>query len=150
MLEWMHDPSVVKDLRTDFASKTEEDCRRFIEYSFNDKRNIHRAIVNDEDEYLGTVSLKNVSNKSAEFAITIRAAAMGTGVSRAAMKEILELGFRENFLDLIYWCVSPENKRAVRFYDKNGYERVNPEQLPIGEEYSKEQVESYLWYSMHS
>ena len=26
MLEWMHDPSVVENLQTDFGSKTIEDC----------------------------------------------------------------------------------------------------------------------------
>ena len=30
MLEWMHDKSVVEDLRTNFLTKTIEDCENFI------------------------------------------------------------------------------------------------------------------------
>lgn len=38
-------------------------------------------------------------------------------------------GLEEFKLKRIYWCVSPDNKRAVRFYDKNGCERVSIDQL---------------------
>ena len=64
MLEWMHDADVVRDLRNDFASKTIGDCRDFIKNSSNDKMNVHYAIVSNEDEYMGTVSLKNIDNQT--------------------------------------------------------------------------------------
>lgn len=44
---------------------------------------------------------------------------MGTGISIKAMQKIIQLGF-ERGINTIYWCVSPDNKRAVKFYDKNG------------------------------
>lgn len=47
---------------------------------------------------------------------------MGTGISIKAMQKIIQLGF-ERGINTIYWCVSPDNKRAVKFYDKNGYQR---------------------------
>lgn len=147
MLEWMHDRSVVDNLKKDFVSKTEADCLRFIETSQDDQQNMHLAIVNDKDEYQGTVSLKHIHDKTAEFAITVRASAMGTGIAKAAMKEIMSIAIYDKDLEYVYWCVSPENKRAIAFYDKNGYERVKPIFLPIDEEYSKEQIESYIWYS---
>lgn len=133
MLEWMHDESVVCHLGANFAAKTIDDCRRFIEGSHTDEENLHLAVVNEEDEYMGTVSLKHLDrvNRWAEFAITVRAVAMGKGYSRFGMEKILELGLKEQGLDAIYWCVSPENVRAVRFYDKCGYRRTQcvPEQL---------------------
>ena len=145
MLEWMHDDYIVHDLQTDFSSKTLEDCYSFIIAAKHDINNIHLAVANEENEYMGTVSLKNISDDSAEFAITIRASAMGKGYSKWAMDEILRKGFDELGLSLIYWCVSPENKRAVRFYDKNGYERILPENLEICG-YSEDQINAYLWY----
>lgn len=133
MLEWMHDESVVCHLGANFAAKTIDDCRRFIEGSHTDEENLHLAVVNEEDEYMGTVSLKHLDrvNRWAEFAITVRTAAMGKGYSRYGMEKILEQGLKEQGLDAIYWCVSPENARAVRFYDKCGYRRIPcvPEQL---------------------
>ena len=62
------------------------------------------------------------------------------------MKEILRIAFEERNLNQVYWCVSPDNKRAVRFYDKNGYERVQAEYLGKIEGYTLEQVNTYVWY----
>ena len=47
---------------------------------------------------------------------------------------------------MVYWCVSPDNKRAVRFYDKNEFARVPANELDMIEGYTKEQIGSYLWY----
>ena len=145
MLEWMHDESVVKDLKTDFASKTLEDCKNFIKNSRNDEVNRHYAIDVD-GEYMGTVSLKNIEKDKAEFAITIRKSAMGKGISTIAMKEIIRIGFEEMNLRKIYWYVDPENKRAVKFYDKNGYqtapEKIDPEKSGG--------VNKYIWYQVET
>ena len=145
MLEWMHDASVVKHLHANFLSKTMEDCERFIANSRTDERNLHLAIADESDVYQGTASLKDIHGGTAEFAITIRASAMGKGISRAAMAEIIRIGFEEKNLDSVFWCVSPENKRAVRFYDKNGYVRVPHERLSI-RGYGDDMIRSMLWY----
>lgn len=133
MLEWMHDESVVCHLGANFAEKTIDDCRRFISMSQTSDTDLHLAVVNDNNEYMGTVSLKHIDRVHhwAEFAITIRACAMGKGYSRWAMAQILDKGLKEQALERIFWCVSPKNERAVRFYDKCGYRRISnvPEQL---------------------
>ena len=148
MLEWMHDADVVRYLSAAFASKTEEDCRAFIAASQCDDQNWNLAIADDSDTYMGTVSLKHIDRQrgEAEFAISIRSCAMGRGLSRFAMAGIIEKGFEELGLKRIYWCVSPENKRAVRFYDKGGYPRISPRELNVGQWYTPEQISAYLWY----
>ena len=147
MLEWMHDPSVVKDLHTDFASKTLADCEAFIRNSSGTDR-LHLAIVDDADEYMGTVSLKNVDGRSAEFAITIRGCAMGKGFSAFGMREIIRIALEEMKLGCVYWCVAPENRRAVRFYEKNGWERYTPDADEMVKRglYSKGEIEHFIWY----
>ena len=30
-------------------------------------------------------------------------------------------------LNSIYWYVDKKNQRAIKFYDKNGYQRISPE-----------------------
>ena len=132
MLEWMHDSDVVQNMQTDFAHKTLSDCENFIRSSQTDNKNLHLAVVDDENTYMGTVSLKNIENGAAEFAITVRKVAMGKGFSRYAMSEIIRIGFEKLKLRSIYWCVSPENKRAVKSYDKNGYTRIDISKLNIG------------------
>ena len=148
MLEWMNESSVVESLQTDFSSKTIEDCEKFIEDSLLDANNLHFAIADEFDVYQGTVSLKNIYNNSAEFAIVIRPEAMGQGIAHGAMKRIIDLGFESKKLENIYWCVSPENKRAIRFYDKHGYSKVSPNTLNIHGNYSKEEICKYIWYQV--
>ena len=148
MLEWMHDDDVIANLGTNFKEKQIEDCLRFIESSVNEEKDLHRAIVDENDEYMGTVSLKHIDkvNKTAEFAITIRSIAMGKGYSKYGMNEILRLGKDEVGLKEIFWCVSEKNIRAVRFYDKNGYSRVTNVPDNIKGCYTLEQQKDFLWY----
>lgn len=146
MLEWMHDPSVVEYMQADFAGKSLEDCKTFISAAQNRNDSVHLAVTDDHDEYQGTVSLKDIKDGSAEFAITVRASAMGRGFSQYAMAEIIRMGFEDFGLTRIYWCVNPANKRAVRFYDKNGYTRVSAKSLPGQGSYTEEQIDSYIWY----
>ena len=144
MLEWMHDDSVVHDLRTNFAEKTIADCKVFIEESQDDTENMHLAIVDDNDEYMGTVSLKHIKNKTAEFGIAVRKCAMGKGYSRYGMTSIIDMGFTTRDIQLVYWCVDPVNIRAIKFYDKQGYRRCGaPKQV---ESYSDEEKNKYIWY----
>ncbi|WP_051205601.1 GNAT family N-acetyltransferase [Butyrivibrio sp. FC2001] len=143
MLEWMHDDNVTEHMHKDFKSKTINDCISFIEC--NDSNNIHRAIADDFDQYMGTVSLKKISSNDAEFGIAIRECAMGKGYSQYGMKEMLEIGFKDYSLKSVYWCVDIDNKRALRFYDKQGYKRVNPNVLNI-EGYSREEIQNFVWY----
>ena len=149
MLEWMHDDNVVQYLSTDFSKKTLNDCLEFIENAENGG-NIHKAIVDDNDCYLGTVSLKNIdiiSNK-AEFAITIRRCAMGLGYAKEAMNFMIQFGFEMLNLNRIYWCVSPHNIRAIKFYDKNGYHRIPLFENAVG--YDKKFADSLIWYEIES
>lgn len=152
MLEWMHDLDVVNFLQTDFSKKEINDCELFIKNAENMNRDIHLAIVNDQDEYLGTVSLKHLHKGKAEFGITVRKCAMGTGIAIEAMKKIFFIAFNDLGLHEIYWCVNKQNLRAIKFYDKNNFQRININDGNLNCEiqqlgyYTKDQIENYLWY----
>lgn len=146
MLGWMHDPSVVRYLRTNFSSKTLNDAQDFIAQSQQDKGTLNFAIASDEDEYMGTVSLKHIENGSAEFAIIVRSEAMGRGYSWFGMESILEKAFSELGLESVYWCVSRSNVRAVAFYDKHNFH----EALDIPQEVLDRYIgiDDLKWYSV--
>ncbi len=148
MLEWMHDESVVEKLRGRFKDKSLEDCEAFIEVSKNKIQDIHLAIVTDEDEYMGTVSLKNINrvNNSAEFAITVRKSAMGRGYSWYGMEEIIKLAFEKYSLECVYWCVSRENNRAIRFCDKHNFHKAVDISANILGRYKG--IDTLKWYSI--
>ena len=146
MLAWMHDSRVTENLRTYFASKTLQDAENFIKWSWEDEQNLNMAIASDEDEYMGTVSLKHIENGSAEFAITVRAEAMGRGYSWFGMESIIEKAFTQYGLESVYWCVSRENARAVRFYDKHNFHEAVDIPPSVLKRY--EGIENLKWYSV--
>ncbi len=124
MLEWMQEPSISCFFRFDAQSMTIQDCEEFIKSADNDTNSKHYAIVNEDDEYLGTISLKNIDfeKKEAEYAISTRKKAHGTGAAMAATKEILRIAFEELKLEQVYLNVLKENGRANAFYRKVGFQ----------------------------
>ena len=146
MLAWMHDKRVTENLRSNFASKTMEDAENFIRSSWEDKENVHLAIASDEDEYMGTVSLKHIEDGSAELAIMVRYESMGRGYSWFGMESIIEKAFKEYALESVYWCVSRDNTRAVRFYDKHNFNEVLDIPQKVLERYVG--VKNLKWYSI--
>ena len=122
MLEWMTDPNLAKNFRFNPLNQDEEKIKKFILNSYG-AQNKHFAITDESDEYLGTVSLKEIDyeNKTAEYAISLRACAIGTGVATFATKEILKKAFYEYNLNRVYLNVLSENIRAQKFYDKIGF-----------------------------
>lgn len=124
MLEWMLDENLHEYFRFNSDNANKEKVIQFIEHSYSDT-NIHLAIVNDHDEYLGTVSLKNIDqlNKNAEFAISLREKAKGTGAARIATEQILDFAFHELLLNKVYLNVYSTNTRAIKFYEKMNFHR---------------------------
>ena len=122
MLEWMHDPSINRWFRFDASRVTEESALQFIQNSFTDK-NRHYAVVDETDEYLGTISLEeiDIENGHALFAVSMRSCAVGTGAASSAAKELLHIAFEEMGLERVYLNVLSDNKRARRFYEKTGF-----------------------------
>ena len=124
MLEWMHDSSIACFFRFDALSMTLKDCIEYIKKANSEKNSRHFAIVNIKDEYLGTVSLKNIDYKEsqAEYAISTRKIAHGTGAAVTATEEILRIAFEELMLKKVYLNVLSENGRANAFYQKVGFQ----------------------------
>lgn len=122
MLEWMHDSEINCNFQTDFAALTLESALSFICDSFQDE-NQSFAFVDEHDEYLGTISLKNISykNSNAEYAIVARKKAQGTGAARKATQELLKYAFEELGLHKVYLNVLEDNVRAQRLYEKCGF-----------------------------
>jgi len=125
MLEWMQDPDINGRMHFKKGGISLEKTKEFIGKAQNTEENLHLAITDDKDEYLGTVSLKNIDQESsnAEFAIAIRTCAMGRGVSKYALKAILEISFYELNLHKVYLYVRSDNTRAIKFYEKCNLKR---------------------------
>lgn len=158
MLEWMKDDYVVHYLATDFSDKKINDCEAFIDEAIKQYseegtcRSIHMAIADDNDEYMGTVSLKNINRDSgsAEFAITVRRTAMQQGYAEYGMNEILKMGFDDPDFGLlnIYWCVNSKNERARKFYDKHSFPMIEPSDDMVRAYKDKIGEAELIWYQV--
>jgi len=122
-LEWMHNEEVNSNFQFDFSRRTYEEVFEFIKNGSNDK-NVHMAIVDDIDEYLGTISLKNIDydQKIAEYAIVVRKAFWGKGVASFATHEILNIA-NELGLVKVFLTVLESNTNAQELYKKYGFIR---------------------------
>ena len=124
MLEWLKNPDIYEKMQYDPDGQNLEKCREFIQDSWLDDENYHYAVVNGKDEYLGTVSLKNVDvqNQTAELGIVIHPKASGLGVGSEALRKIMEKAFEELLLNKVYLYVRVDNEKAVNFYKRNRME----------------------------
>ena len=150
MLEWMNDPEIMKNFRFSSKGRDKEQVLHFIRTATTqivDGQSMHFAVVDDNDEYLGTISLKEVDlvAKNAEYAISLRKRAQGKGIGTEATQKLLKLAFEEFDLERVYLNVLSENRRAMALYEKCGfvYEGEFRKHLFLAEEYK-----SLKWYSM--
>lgn len=126
MLEWMHDKDICKNFREGIEHKTAEDVYKFIEnadYTIRNEANLHFAVVDEKDEYMGTISLKNLNLKdqNAEYAISLRKSAQRKGLAAKATLGLFKYAFEDIGLHKIYLNVLEENIHAIHFYEKIGF-----------------------------
>jgi diamine N-acetyltransferase len=148
----MHDEEFQKCFQKDMSLYTLEDAEEFCEKSeihksLKDGACLHFAIANEEDEYIGTISLKNIDlkNKNAEYAISTRKKIHGKGVAKKATQMILYKAFHEYGLHRVYLNVLDENQAAIRLYEHSGfvYEGEFKQHLWIRGKYM-----NLRWYAM--
>lgn len=130
MLEWMHDPDIQTAFEKDFMHYSLEDAQKFCNVSKGATLSkagddVHFAIADQDDEYLGTISLKNFDPNAmkAEYAISTRKKAHGKGVAEQATKLLLKKAFEDFGLNRVYLTVLSSNSRAIGFYEKCGFVR---------------------------
>lgn len=147
MYEWMSEPDINRLMHFDARNVSIQSSKRFIESSETDKKNMHLAIVDENDDYLGTVSLKNIDsvNSNAEFAIAIRKRAMGKGISIQAMDAIFEIAFYKLNLNKVFLYVRTDNVRAVKFYEKY---RLRYEGEFLQQYYINNEFKDIKWYAI--
>lgn len=124
MVEMMHDEQTIRYLQIGGPSYTEETARRFIAQTADESVNLHRAVVDENNVYHGSISLKNIDMEKleAEYAISMHPDAQGKGAAAAATVQILDIAFQELGLNRVYLNVLKENERANKFYQKFGFQ----------------------------
>ncbi len=123
MVEWMKDDKINRFFRFNPDDITENTARAFIAEHQNIGNDYHFAITDESDEYMGTISLKNVSpiHGHGEYAIALRSSAQGKGLAYKATKELLDYAFNSLNLNRVFLNVLSDNHHAISFYEKIGF-----------------------------
>lgn len=147
ILSWMNDPSVRRFFRFEEEKTSPETVTAFINNAQDTEKNMHLAIVDETDEYMGTISLKSIDHlsRNAEYAISTCPHIHGKGIAFEATKEILNIAFNQLNLHRVYLNVLEENERANKFYLKFGfvYEGQFRDHINI-----RGELKSLNWYSL--
>lgn len=149
ILEWMHDPKINLWYTGKIKNATLNRVINFInnaEELMKQGTTRHYAIVNEEDEYLGTISLKNIEPiKGAEYAISMRGTYQGKGIASWATQEIMRMAFDDLGLHRVYLNVPSDNEHANRFYVRNHfrYEGEAKDCIQI-----EGRIKSLKWYAL--
>lgn len=147
MLEWLTDKSINCFFRFDSSDMKLADAENFIEKASKSDNCIHYAVADDDNQYMGTVSLKNIdyTDKNAEIAVSFRKCAHGTPFTVDGMKAVIEKAFTELGLNKIYLNVLADNTRAIKFYEKLGfiYEGTSRKHIFIRDKYC-----DLKWYAI--
>lgn len=139
MLEWLNDKDISRHFSFNVRKHSIEDVYAFIQKSSIDEHNLHLAIVDENDIYLGTISLKNIdyANKHAEYAIVVRKTGHGKGIGYQASQLLIQMAKQELNLHKIYLNVLVTNLVAIRFYERIGFVQrgIFKEHLYLGEQF---------------
>ena len=147
IFEWMKDPECNKHFRFDPDKVTMESVKEFIKKAEKDPVNQHYAITNENDEYLGTISLKNINENdgNAEYAVALRSSVSGKGLGYKATMAVLDIAFNEMKLNRVYLNVWPENERAIALYIKCGFKLEGEFREHV---YVRGEYKNLMWYGI--
>lgn len=149
MLEWMMDADLTSGFHSDYSSKTLQDAENFILAAQSSRTERHFAVVNDEDTYMGTVSLRSIDHDegNAEFVFVVRRTALSKGYALHGMLEALDIAFNSIGLNSVYWRVKESNSRAIRFFEKHGFKMLDEDVPPnILSKHTKES--DSVWFAV--
>jgi RimJ/RimL family protein N-acetyltransferase len=124
---WRNDPEVWKltgNRPTKFITKEIEE--NWIRSKLNESNSLRFAIIAN-DEYVGNIQLTNIiSNQDAEYHIFIgNKIFWNKGVAQKATHLLISYIKEKTNINEIYLFVNPDNKSAIKVYEKTGFIKVN-------------------------
>lgn len=123
-VNWINDRDNIKTLLFDWPTSIEK-TKKWFSNSLMDKSKINFSIVDlNKDVLIGMTGFIQIDyvNRNAQFYITIgNKNFRGLGLSKEVISMVLEYGFLELALEKIYLYTLPNNQKARRIYELNGF-----------------------------
>ena len=125
LYEWITNRELVI-LNSPYWPVSDVDHDTWIESMLARRSDLVIFVIEDETgKTIGTCQLTNINwvHRSAELQIRIAPGAQGRGLGTLAIEQLCEFGFRDLGLHRINLHVWATNHRAIRVYEKAGFQR---------------------------
>lgn len=106
------------------------------------------SVISDNEKIVGYAWLDHISHENclANYRILIKKEYWGKGYSWQAQIYVLDYAFRMLGLQKVYWYVGRDNKRAISYFDKCNFSKMDGDIPPeIREQFSD--IENKVWYA---
>jgi UDP-4-amino-4,6-dideoxy-N-acetyl-beta-L-altrosamine N-acetyltransferase len=120
---WRNHEAIRKWMYTDHTISAEEH-KRFFEKALGDTFNFYWLLKNEDNDYLGIISLNRISfrNRNAYFAIYSNPYTKMHGVGQLLVRCVIEIAFKIAKLHTLKLEVIEDNVRGVNLYRKMGFQ----------------------------
>ncbi|MBU1018391.1 MAG: GNAT family N-acetyltransferase [Patescibacteria group bacterium] len=129
--KWINDPEVTRHMAGPFPETFEEE-QKWFEENLNKKTEKLLAIIDKKtNAHIGNIGIHNLDKDPSLGIIIGEKSYWDKGYGTTAIREALKYCFQELKLSKISLTVSPENKRAIRCYEKVGFKKAGGETMEI-------------------
>jgi len=118
----VNDPEVQKGISHKLRQFTYEQELAWVNEKLNEHACIFSMLEKNSGEFIGNVEIMHINNNVGEIGISITASKQGKNYGTEAMKRIIEYGYDELKLDGFELNVYITNPKAIRCYEKVGFE----------------------------
>lgn len=127
-LKMINNPSVAKLLSAEPKPFTYDDEVEWVRNALEKKLALFSLIERRYQKFVGNVELMDVTESGAEIGIALDEDFWGKGFGSEALKRIVDYAFDKLRLDEVHLVVFSHNLRAIRCYQKLGFEVYKTEQ----------------------
>jgi len=103
------------------APVSEEKEIKWVRKKLEEKAELFSMIEKESGEFIGNIELMDIKDNTAELGIAITAGKQDAGYGTEAVLATIKYGFERLGMNRIFLKVYPDNIRAIRVYEKCGF-----------------------------
>ncbi len=104
---------------------SEEKERKWVREKLDEKAVLFSMIEKSSGAFIGNIELMDFTETEAELGIAITAAKQELGYGTEAIRAVTDYAFDQLVLKRVFLKVYPDNSRAIRVYEKCGYQEYD-------------------------
>jgi diamine N-acetyltransferase len=116
---------------------TEEQEIRWVQKKLAEKVPVFSMLEKKSSRFIGNVELMDIADGVGELGIAITAEMQDRGFGTEAVRAITEYGIKQLNLHRVFLRTNPDNRRAIRVYEKCGFREYDRTAEHVFMEYAR-------------